>query len=318
MHDTTSEREKEKVMKRRITIMLAAAMTLQTVNAVPAYGAQIAAVSESPVVAEEEGFTVNDTANASDSVSANTVTILAKEKIDLKELFFKGESVSKFELADKSKKKIAGVSKKGILTGKKDGEVVVNAIIGSETKTCTVKVIKPKKTKKLKLKKNSQFDLSELLGITDDSLSAQWKVKTSKKTQNIVKFKKADDDKVIIKDNGSAKIEGTFGEKGKRCKMYVLNHVDDTVWLKARAFNQCVPEGIEQRYWFVCSFYGLEEASSETIGFNVIPNPNDGQMKLVMNNTYCRPMTLLWLWTVHGSTGDSKSHELMLSICLLF
>lgn len=80
--------------KRLLPVLLAAAMTLQTVNAVPAYGAQIAAVSESPVVAEEEGFTVNDTANASDSVSANTVTILAKEKIDLKELFFKGESVS--------------------------------------------------------------------------------------------------------------------------------------------------------------------------------------------------------------------------------
>ena len=75
-----------------------------------------------------------------------------------------------------------------------------------------------------------------------------------------------------------------FGEKGKRCKMYVLNHVDDTVWLKARAFNQCVPEGIEQRYWFVCSFYGLEEASSETIGFDVLPNPNDGQMKLVFDH----------------------------------
>jgi hypothetical protein len=75
-----------------------------------------------------------------------------------------------------------------------------------------------------------------------------------------------------------------FGDKGKHCKVYVLNHVDDTVWLKARAFNQCVPEGIEQRYWFVCSFYGLEETGTETIGFDVIPNPNDGQMKLVFDH----------------------------------
>jgi hypothetical protein len=66
--------------------------------------------------------------------------------------------------------------------------------------------------------------------------------------------------------------------------MYVLNQVDDTVWLKARAFNQCFPEGVEQRYWFVCSFYGLDETSSETIGFDVIPNPNDGQMKLVFDH----------------------------------
>ena len=75
-----------------------------------------------------------------------------------------------------------------------------------------------------------------------------------------------------------------FGEKGKHCKMYVLNYVNDTVWLTARVFNGCVPEGIEQRYWFVCSFYGIEETDSETIGFNVIPNPNNGQMKLVFDH----------------------------------
>ena len=75
-----------------------------------------------------------------------------------------------------------------------------------------------------------------------------------------------------------------FGEKGKQCKMSVLNYVNDTVWLTARVFNPCVSEGIEQRYWFVCSFYGLEETSSETIGVHVIPNPNDGQMKLVFDH----------------------------------
>jgi hypothetical protein len=71
-----------------------------------------------------------------------------------------------------------------------------------------------------------------------------------------------------------------YGDKGKHCKMYVLNYMNDTVWLTARAFNQCAPEGIEQRYWFVCSFYGVEETDSETVGFNVIPNPNNGQMRL--------------------------------------
>lgn len=76
-----------------------------------------------------------------------------------------------------------------------------------------------------------------------------------------------------------------FGAKGKHCKMYVLNYVEDTVWLTARVFNQCAPEeGLEQRYWFVSSFYGLEETGSETIGFDVIPNPNDGQMKLVFDH----------------------------------
>ena len=80
-----------------------------------------------------------------------------------------------------------------------------------------------------------------------------------------------------------------FGEKGKCCKVYVLNHVDDTVWLNARAFNHCVEdEGVIQRYWFICSFYDIDEygpsTGSGTVGFDVIPNPNNGQMKLVFDH----------------------------------
>ena len=76
-----------------------------------------------------------------------------------------------------------------------------------------------------------------------------------------------------------------FGEKSKCCKMYVLNHVDDTVWLDAHIFNFCAhDEGIVQRYWFVCSFYGLDEGGASTgsaaARFEVFPNPNNGQMTL--------------------------------------
>ena len=72
-----------------------------------------------------------------------------------------------------------------------------------------------------------------------------------------------------------------FGDHGQCCKVFVLNQVQDTVWLEAHAFNHCAPqEGITQRYWLVCSFYGVEEYGAETIGFDVIPNPNNGQMQL--------------------------------------
>ena len=73
-----------------------------------------------------------------------------------------------------------------------------------------------------------------------------------------------------------------FGDKAKCCKVYVLNHVDDTIWLKAHAFNRCAPnDGIEQRYWLISSFYGTEENESlcESCKFDVVPNPNNGQMK---------------------------------------
>ena len=71
-----------------------------------------------------------------------------------------------------------------------------------------------------------------------------------------------------------------FGSIGQCCKVYVLNYVEDTLWLRARAFNRCTNEGVEQRYWLVCSFYGVEEMESSLANFNVIPNPNNGQMRL--------------------------------------
>jgi len=73
-----------------------------------------------------------------------------------------------------------------------------------------------------------------------------------------------------------------FGYHGKCCRVYVLNHVDDTVWLDARAYNRCAPDGVLQRYWFVCSFYGVGEntASTGSAAFNVYPNPNTGEMTL--------------------------------------
>ena len=72
---------------------------------------------------------------------------------------------------------------------------------------------------------------------------------------------------------------------GKKCKMYVLNYIEDTIWVIATPFDECDRTGQHpQRYWFVCSFYGVDEngssTSSETFDFNVVPNPNNGQMTL--------------------------------------
>ena len=80
----------------------------------------------------------------------------------------------------------------------------------------------------------------------------------------------------------------TTTPKGIRCKMYVLNQVEDTVWLQATVYNECKPDGITRRYWFVCSFYGLDEnepsSESETIDFTVVPNPNNGEMTLYFSH----------------------------------
>ena len=77
--------------------------------------------------------------------------------------------------------------------------------------------------------------------------------------------------------------DSTTLPEGKNCEMYVIEHVNDTVWLRATVFNKCNPDGIYRRYWFVCSFYDVEEygsTGSESISFHVVPNPNNGQMTL--------------------------------------
>ena len=75
---------------------------------------------------------------------------------------------------------------------------------------------------------------------------------------------------------------------GKNCRMYVLDHIPDTIWLDAIVYNKCALEGELLRYWFVCSFYGVEEdgpsTGSGTCGFDVMPNPNNGQMTLSFGN----------------------------------
>ena len=76
----------------------------------------------------------------------------------------------------------------------------------------------------------------------------------------------------------------TTNPSGKRCRMYVLNYVQDTVWLRTTAYNHCAPEGVARRYWFICSFYDVDENGSSTdlgtLDFSVVPNPNSGQMTL--------------------------------------
>ena len=72
-----------------------------------------------------------------------------------------------------------------------------------------------------------------------------------------------------------------FGNRGQCCKVYVLDIVNDTVWLKAHAFNRCAPEGgVMQKYWLVCSFYDVDEQDGIHADFSVMPNPNNGQMRL--------------------------------------
>ena len=111
-----------------------------------------------------------------------------------------------------------------------------------------------------------------------------------------------------------------LGYKGSRCKIYVLNQVEDTVWLNAKVYNNCVPDGVERRYWLICSFYGIDEDGPSTgsgtvsAAFSVAPNPNNGQMQLHFENLIGK--IDLKVYDLHGAlidqfqvNSDASSHS---------
>ena len=77
-----------------------------------------------------------------------------------------------------------------------------------------------------------------------------------------------------------------FGEKNTCCRVVVLNRVEDTVWMVAKVYSPCDPEGsIERRFWFICSFYGVDDGPlTGSEAFEIIPNPNNGEMSILTSN----------------------------------
>ena len=76
----------------------------------------------------------------------------------------------------------------------------------------------------------------------------------------------------------------SFSRKMFYCDLFVLDHIEDTITLTATAYNGCEPAGVSQEFWIVCSFYGNEEQSVTPADFNVVPNPNKGDMTLTLEN----------------------------------
>lgn len=112
--------------------------------------------------------------------------------------------------------------------------------------------------------------------------------------------------------------EMTAEPPGKTCKLYVLNSLPDTIWMHATVYNECKPQGIERRYWFLCSFYNLDE-NDDKAQFDVVPNPNNGSMELLFDHfegktdikVYDMKGALIDHLDTYNGTGISKSHYTM-------
>ncbi len=73
-------------------------------------------------------------------------------------------------------------------------------------------------------------------------------------------------------------------EKESWVAVTVLDRVEGTVWLTAHITNQCATDTVEAKYFLICSFYDTDEQDASPIGFNVVPNPNNGEMTLTFDN----------------------------------
>ena len=139
---------------------------------------------------------------------------------------------------------------------------------------------------------NVQFDYTPsptpIYPMDPDNTTPHWVVTATEFQINAYDFHLWDNNPLCRWDTVTWSLEGPvqwvlepFGDKGKCCKVYVLDQANDTIWLKAHAFNRCAPaEGVMQKFWMVCSFYGLDQQETSRADFNVIPNPNNGQMTL--------------------------------------
>lgn len=66
------------------------------------------------------------------------------------------------------------------------------------------------------------------------------------------------------------------------CTVYPMDWDADTVWLTFRAVNSCSDTTV--RFWLKPSFYDIGEQDGAKPAFEVVPNPNNGQMELRIGN----------------------------------
>ena len=69
------------------------------------------------------------------------------------------------------------------------------------------------------------------------------------------------------------------------CTVYAMDWTEDTIWLSFKAVSECTNEaGIIARYWLKPSFYDVDEHEGLRPNIEVLPNPNNGQMRINFEN----------------------------------
>jgi PKD repeat protein len=88
-----------------------------------------------------------------------------------------------------------------------------------------------------------------------------------------------------ISKNSWRIVPNPSGSDPLECIVYAMDWVPDSICLSFKAVNSCSGnEGVIAEYWLHPSFYGVEEQEAYPASVSVIPNPNNGQMRLQFDN----------------------------------
>ena len=159
-------------------------------------------------------------------------------------------------------------------------------------------------------------DPSEIYPVDPENIFPHWVVNATEFQINAYDFQFWDNNSACIWDSilwafedpevrWMLEPDSTTSPQGKKCRMYVLNYAEDTVWLRATAYNHCNPQGTSQRYWFICSFYGVDEFGPGNFDADVLPNPNNGDMSISFGETEGR--VSVTVYDMLGQTVDRFS-----------
>ena len=75
------------------------------------------------------------------------------------------------------------------------------------------------------------------------------------------------------------------GNNPLECMVYAMDWVPDSICLSFKAVNSCSgSDGVTAEYWLHPSFYGIDEQEAYPACVSVIPNPNNGLMRLQFDN----------------------------------
>ena len=89
-----------------------------------------------------------------------------------------------------------------------------------------------------------------------------------------------------------------------KCRVYAMDWTADSIRLSFKAVNACSgEEGVIAEYWLYPSFFGINDAETTLSDFNVVPNPNNGEMDLHFENLTGK--VSVKIYDMHGTLVDN-------------